>query len=318
MYLSIMVVQQLFIMMLIAAAGFIVTRTFKFGQTEQKYVSTTLLYFINPCLIIDHFNIDFDASRLKWFAFTAFLSLVIHFLMIACAVLIFRSKTEEEKALDCLDRTAAVFTNCGFIGDSTDKRSSWRRRRVLPFGVCCSVQCYALDARIRNDCRKSQLEKIITNPNILCVILGIVIFCLPFKIPEIITTPIKLIGGMNTATAMILLGMLFANFKGGNVKCRIFRVARLCIVRHVLFAFLALLTIVLAAKCFPHITGLKTIYYVVYIAALCPVGMSVSSMAVLFNKDESYSALLCLSTSIVSVITLPASVALAEQVLNRI
>lgn len=311
-----LVMKQFVIMIIIAAAGFIITRAFKFGKTEQNYVSTTLLYFINPCLIIDHFNIEFDASRLKSFAFATCLSIVVHLLMMAFAVLIFRSKTEEEKALDCLDRTAAVFTNCGFIGIPLihgvlgTEGVFYLLAYVAVFNVMLWTLGYALIAG------KPNAKKIITNPNILCVLIGIVIFCLPFKIPEIIATPIKLIGGMNTATAMILLGMLFANFKCKNIQRRAFRVIRLCFVRHILFAFVALLVVFFATKCFPKINDLKMICTVVYIAALCPVGMSVSSMAVIFDRDESYSALLCLCTSIISVITLPASVALAEHVLK--
>ena len=313
-----LVIKQLVIMMIIAAAGFTVTKTFHFGQVEQKYVSKTLLYFINPCLIIDHFNIDFNASRLKWFAIAAFLSVIIHLLMIAFAVLLFRSKTEEEKALDCLDRTAAVFTNCAFIGIPLisgvigAEGVFYLLAYVAVFNIMLWTVGYALIAG------KIDWKKIIANPNIICVVIGIFIFCMPFKIPDLIATPIKLLGGMNTATAMILLGMLFANFKGGNLKCRMFRVLRLCIVRHVLFTFVALFVVLIAVKCLPNISGVKMICYVVYIAALCPVGMSVSSMAVIFDKDESYSALLCLCTSVVSVFTLPASVALAEYILERI
>jgi hypothetical protein len=40
--------------------------------------------------------------------------------------------------------------------------------------------------------------------------------------------------------------------------------------------------------------------------------MSVSSFAVLFNKDESYSGFLVIETSIFSIITIPCAVAIAE------
>lgn len=60
-----LVIKQLVIMLIIAVSGFVLSRIFKFGKDEQKFVSKFLLYFINPCLILSHFNLDFNFEKLK-------------------------------------------------------------------------------------------------------------------------------------------------------------------------------------------------------------------------------------------------------------
>lgn len=49
----------------------------------------------------------------------------------------------------------------------------------------------------------------------------------------------------------------------------------------------------------PDFESLWTLCFVIYIACLFRVGMSISTFAVLFEKDESYAAILCLASSVV-------------------
>ena len=94
-----LVIKQLAIMIFLAVAGFIVTKSFKFGMREQQFVSKILIYFINPCLILSRFDMEFDFSNLKSFGIVLLLSIVVYLVMIAVALLFFRSKNEEESRL---------------------------------------------------------------------------------------------------------------------------------------------------------------------------------------------------------------------------
>ena len=124
---------------------------------------------------------------------------------------------------------------------------------------------------------------------------------------------LKMIASLNTALAMFLLGMLFTGFKAID-KTLILRVVRVCIIKDVVAMLVVLSVLYGAFRLFANVDEIRLMCYVCYIAALCPVGMSVSSFAVIFNKDESYSGLLVLVTSVICVVTLPLSVALAEKI----
>lgn len=309
-----LVIKQLVIMILIAVAAFSVSKAFKFGTTEQQFVSKILIYFINPCLIVSRFNMDFETEKLKAFLVVLSMAVALHFAMILVALLFCRSKSEETRDLDSIDRIALVFTNCGFIGIPLIDGIFPNSQGVfylLAFIITFNVFLWTFGYMML--CGKINVKKIVTNPNIIAVVIGFAIFCLPFKLPVIISIPLGSIASMNTAMAMFLLGLLFANFHGFQ-KSYIGRLAKLCVLRFVVVMAISLLIVFAFYHIYSSIPDIRLMCYVCYIAALCPVGMSVSSFAVLFNKDESYAGLSVLATSVVCVITLPLSVAIAELV----
>ena len=163
--------------------------------------------------------------------------------------------------------------------------------------------------------RKMQPLKIITNPNIIAVVAGIIFFCIPGQLPDIIASPVRHISDTNAAVSMLLLGMLFATFKkpSGSFKEFVLRIAKTTFIRLVLSAVVMFFIAWAAISLFGSMQNIRLISYVVFIAALCPVGMSVSSLAVVFNRDESYSSMLVAVSSALCILTLPLSVAIAER-----
>lgn len=307
-----LVIKQLLIMFLIAASGFVVTRQFKFGELEQQFVSKILIYFVNPILVFSRFDMDFDTENLRNFGIVLVLAIVIHFVMVAVALVFCRSKSDEDKELDQIDKLNVVFTNCAFIGIPLidgifpDTNAVFY---LLPFIVVFNVFLWVFGYGIF--CGRVNIKKLILNPNIIAVVAGFLLFCCPFRLHDVIAIPLKQISGMNTALAMFLLGMLFANFHGFK-KSYIMHIVKLCILRFVVVLIFVFAVVFAASRIFSYIQDIRLICYVTYIAVLCPVAMSVSSFAVLFNKDESYAGLSVLATSLFCVISLPLSVALAE------
>ena len=109
---ALLVIKQLGIMTLIVLASYIFARILKIDDKGQKLLSKMLLYFINPCLIINSFNREFDPSKLKELSFLIIVSFILHIFMIGLAILFTLKKTD----INIIDRLSTVFTNCGFIG----------------------------------------------------------------------------------------------------------------------------------------------------------------------------------------------------------
>lgn len=307
-----LVIKQLVIMFLIAASGFFVTRQFKFGEQEQQFVSKILIYFVNPVLIFSRFDMDFDGENLRNFGIVLAMALIIHLVMVGVALVFCRSKSEDEKELDQIDKLNVVFTNCAFIGIPLIDGIFPGTNAVfylLPFLVVFNVFLWVFGYGIF--CGRVNVKKLLLNPNIIAVVSGFVLFCCPLRLHEIISIPLGHISGMNTVLAMFLLGMLFANFHGFN-KLYIMHIVKLCILRFGVVLIFVFAIIFAASRIFSDIQDIRLMCYVTYIASLCPVAMSVSTFAVLFNKDESYAGLSVLVTSLFCVISLPLSVALAE------
>lgn len=336
----ILVFKQLTIMLIIGVCGFAFGKIFKCGETEQKFLSKLLLYFINPCMVFNTFNRDFDSEKLMHFLFVLGIAFVIHFVMIFVAFFCSKSRDAGQKDYNEIDRIAMVFTNCGFVGIPLingvfgDEGVFYLMGYLVVFNVLLwTYGYYQIGGKVK-------IVKIITNPNIIAVVLGILIFCLPFKLPQFIQKPLSMIAETNTAMAMILIGLLFSSFKlpekdeakdsesiqpagktltdtaAAGKKIFIRRVIREVLVRLVLLSVINLGIVFAVYKIFPNMPDIRLIVFVVYICSMCPTATSVPSLACVFDKDASYASLLVPLTSLGCIVTIPAFVALAELVIK--
>ncbi len=315
----ILVIKQLITMLFIVLAGFIFAKAFKFKDAEQKFVSKFLLYLINPCLIFTSFDKEFSSTRLKQLLIVILISLIVHLVMIFIATIFTLTKNPQKKAYAGVNRLAIIFTNCGFIGIPLingifgEDGVFFLMGYLVIFNIALWTYGYFQMGTSVN------LKKIITNPNILAILLGILVFCLPIRIPEFISKPIGMIGSLNTPTAMILIGMLFANFGAKSSesankisKNYIFMLAKTIFVRLVVCSFVNLAVLLLCYKIIHQIPDARLMIFVVFISSLCPCATSVPSLACIFEKDSTYASFLVSISSLFCIITIPLFVAFAD------
>ena len=320
MYLT--VARQLLVMAAIVIISFFFSRKNKFGQAASQYLSRLLLYVINPCMIVSAFDAEFSAPKLKSLGLAVVVSLAFHLVMILLATLLFglkksRSVEDPEYTRDCLSKIGIVFTNSGFIGIPLingvfgGEGVFYLMGYILVFNVLLWTWGeWLMTGAVRP-------LKIIFNPNVLACAAGLVVFCAPFKMPYVVIEPLKMIGACNGAASMILLGLLFSSFGGNGLQDQeraafAKPLARDILLRLVLFPLILLAATLFALRLFNSVQEIELIMSVLFIASCCPVGMSVSSFAVVFDKDADYASLLVAISSAACVVTVPLLVALLE------
>ena len=303
----ILVMKQLFTMCLIALGGFIFAKIFKVEDSQQKVLSKLLLYFINPFMVVKSFNLEFNSDKLVQLGFVFAVALVIHLIMILIGF--FSSKEQ-------VDRLVVCFTNCGFIGIPLirgvfgDEGVFYLMGYLVVFNITIWTYGYYIM------CGSINLKKIITNPNIIAVIIGIAIFCSPWTLPEIIARPVIMIGDTNTAMSMLLIGILLANFKPSDGKLYALKIAKVSLFRHVICALVNIGVLFVVWKLFPNMPDCRILLFVVLICSMCPAATTIPGLAVLFNRDETYASLTVSFTSVLCMFFLPAFVALAELIIR--
>ena len=301
-----LVMKQLITMSLIALGGCIFAKCFKVEESQQKFLSRLLLYFINPFMIVKSFNLEFNADKFLQLGFVVVVALIIHLVMIVTGLL---SSKEQ------VDRLAVCFTNCGFIGIPLINGvfGSAGVFYLMGYLVVFNVLIWTYGYYIMSG--SINLKKIITNPNIIAIIFGVGLFCSPWTLPEFIARPVTMIGDTNTAVSMLLIGILLANFKPADGKLYALKIAKVSFLRHVVCALLNIAILFLVSKLFPGMSDCRTLLFVILICSMCPSATTIPGFAVLFNRDETYASLIISFTSILCMFFLPAFVALAELVM---
>ena len=301
----ILVLKQLVIMIIITLAGYIFARIAKVTDEQQKFMSRLLLYFINPFLVLNSFNMEFTWLKFRQLWFAAFIALILHAVMILLGLL-----SSKEK----LDRVAVAFTNCGFVGIPLirgvfgDEGVFYLMGYLIVFNVLIWTYGYY------QFCGKTNLKKIITNPNIIAVAIGLVMFCLPFKLPELLQKPIVMIADINTPMAMLLLGILFARFEFDRTY--VARLVKTMFFRLIVTSVCNLGVILLAYKIFANVQDIQMMLFAIYICSMCPVATTIPGLAVVFDHDKSFASLLVTISSVFCILTIPSFVALAEFIIG--
>lgn len=302
-----LVMKQLGTMFLIALGGFIFAKAFMVTDDQRKFLSKLLLYFINPFMVVKSFNLEFNSDKLIQLGFVVIVALVIHFIMILTGKLTSR---------DHVERIAICFTNCGFVGIPLirgvfgDEGVFYLMGYLVVFNILIWTYGYYIMSGSIN------LKKIITNPNIIAVALGIMIFCSPWTLPEVIARPVTMIGDLNTAVSMILIGILLAEFKPADGKLYVFKIAKTSLIRLALCSLINIGVLYIIWKLFPNVPDCRMLLFVILICSMCPIATTIPGLAVLFNRDETYASLIVSFTSVLCIISLPAFVALAEVVMK--
>lgn len=334
MYLT--VARQLVVMAIVVVISFFFSRKNKFGQKESQFLSRILLYVINPCMIVSTFDVEFSGEKLKSLALAIAASLVFHIAMILVATLAFGAKKawkpgstvnaenavdfdDENSARDSLSKIGIVFTNSGFIGIPLINGvfGSEGVFYLMGYILVFNVLLWIWGERLMTDAVRPL--RILLNPNVLACAAGLLVFCVPIKIPYVVIEPLKMIGACNGAVSMMLLGLLFSSFDAAaEIKAFARPLARDFFLRLV-FCPLLILALILAAFAVSRpVPEMNLIASVLFIAAACPVGMSVSSFAVVFQKDSDYASLLVAGSSALCVATIPLLVALLEFLAGRL
>ena len=327
------VARQLAVMAIIVIVSFFFSRKNAFGKEASQYLSRLLLYVINPCMIVSTFDVEFSGQKLMSLGLAIGVSFAFHLAMIVLATLLFARKKSsqgqnslqgQDGGRDSLSKIAIVFTNSGFIGIPLingvfgGEGVFFLMGYILVFNVLLWVWGeWLMTGTMRP-------LKVLANPNVLACGAGLAVFCLPFKMPYVIIEPLKMIGACNGAASMILLGLLFSGFGGAKeksgqgqeraapVKTFAKPLARDVFLRLVVCPLILLGATLFAMQAFSFVSEIQLIMSVLFIAAACPVGMSVSSFAVVFKKDADYASLLVAVSSAACVVTIPLLVALLE------
>jgi len=312
-----LVLKQLVIMLCIVSVSFFFARRIKPGKTEQQFLSKILLYLVAPCLLLHILDAPYDGEKIKQFIVIALVSAAMHVLSAFVARIFTRSKTAEGKALDGIDRIAVVFTNCGYIGIPLvhgvfgDEGVFYLTGFIAVFNIAIwTYGSFEMAGKI-------ELKKVLLNPSIIAVAAGFTLFCLPFRLPQFIAHPAALVGSMNTPLSMVILGILFADFRVPSKSALyVVHAVKVVLLRLAVSSFVMLAFMFVVLRFSASFPDAKKIIFVLYIASLCPSGISTSMFAAVFEKDTSYASLVVSLTSALSFLTVPLFVRLAEAVLR--
>lgn len=296
-------IKQILVMLAMMSIGVIL---FKLGQLDEKGVgqlSNLALYVATPCVVIRALAIPFDAEKIS----TGVLVMLFFLIIFAVSVVIGRFGCGKA---DRVGTFAVVFSNSGFVGIPLIQGILGEEYvfYVTMTMVVGTITFWTYGVLLMSgDKNEVSVKKILTNPNLIAVVVGMILFFTIDELPYVILQTLNGMANMNTGLGMVILG---ATLGASNVG--------LMVTDTRLYKAIALRLVVVPLVCIPILLLMPVpleVRMVMMIIAAAPAASATSMLALKYGADYSYGTGLSIGTTIVSMLTMPLVLALAMQIL---
>lgn len=288
---------------LLIGVGVVCAKVKLLSDGAVKALADLVLYIATPCVIIKSCIREFDPAMLWGFLTVVAVAAVNHALLILLARVVFREKEESRRRVL---RCATVFSNAGYMAIPLqqailgDVGVFYCAAYVIVFNVF--LWTYGL-AQMSGESRLSA-KKILLNPGVIGVAVGLTLFVLPIPVPALIADGIGHLAALNTPIPMLIVGYYLAqtDLLGALRDGR----GWLCIALRLVVAPLAALGGLLLCG----IRGDLLTSLMICIAT--PVATACTMFATRFDRDPRLSVNLVSLSTLLSMVTLPLAVSLTR------
>ena len=296
---------QVIILYLIAGVGFVADKTKIFVRADATKLVDLLFNMILPVAIINSFlSMERTKEHIVGLAVSFLLAFLTHFLGMGIAELCFKKRSLLERGIYSY---AMVFSNAAFLALPLAQSVAGEEG---VFYSSCYVAVFNILAftygirEISGRKAKISIKHVFLNPGSISVLIAIPLFLLQVRLPEFLMDTVARVGACNSPMAMIVFGTFFANCNFKNIFAK----------KEVYLVSLVRLIVIPVTMLFVFkFIGIKgNMLTALTISASAPVATNTAMYAAKYDNDTALSSELVGQTSILSVITMPVIVALAQ------
>ena len=281
---------------LLIAVGFVLKKIGLVGPQGQKNMNDLVIYIILPCNILKAFMVDFESGMLADLIGMLIMSILIQILFVVYGKLMFRKEAEGRRK--CL-QYGTICSNAGFLGNPVAEGVFGSYGLVLAsvFLIPMRIMMWSegLATFSGTSDRRATLKKVCTHPCILACVLGIILLVTGFRFPAPITSTISYLGACNTAVSMMIIGMILADIRLGEiwdwtvVKYTVHRLVILPLIIYVITAFLPVSQLVRG---------------VVVLLSAMPAGATTSILASKYDMEPEFATKMVIFSTLLSIPTI--------------
>ncbi len=282
---------QVIIMLILIVLGFILTKTKLINEQGKAQFSEVLLTVVTPCVIINAFQVDFQIDRVRGLLLAFACAILVHLVAILIGRLLYKK--------NIINNFAIIYSNCGFMAIPLlqaalgNEGVFYGAAYLAVFNALAWTHGVYLFTRGKD----FSLKKLLLNPGIISVAIGLALFFAQIRLPYILLQPIRYMAGLNTPVAMLLLGTFLAGVSFG----KIFKNANLYFVSILRLIIIPLICCFIL-KFFPLS---EIVYMSVLIPSACPIATIVPLFAQRYNTDRGYASQMVAINTVLSILTIP-------------
>lgn len=307
-----LLIQQVLIMFILAAVGYVCFRTKKISMEGCKTLSNILIFLSLPCVIINSFLVEYSNEKLMGLIYSALAAAIVMLISLVVSRIFFSK--------DAILNFASSFSNPGFFGiplilSILDSSAVFYIAAFIAF-VNLLQWSYGVSLLTTKDDGSGKMsiksllpspKRLFTAPFMIAVIIGLFFFLTRIPMPELIYKSIQYISNLNTPIAMFTIGIYFAQTNPAAMfrkpKLYLLSVVRLFVIPMISMAALWFLP-----------EAFAEMKLALLIVAACPTGSNVAVYAQLYDSDYSYAVETVIISTLLSIFSLPVIIRIAEMI----
>jgi len=301
------VLTQVIILFILIFLGVILTKTNVFTEKGVKCMTDLVLFFVTPCVMIKSFSREFSLPLFNNLLASIGLTILLHILFILVSLIVLRSKNVIRQNVL---QFGVIFSNCGFMAIPLLEALLGDDGVFYGSGYIAAFQLviWSYGVALIGGKKAITVKKMLVNPGIIGFVIALAVFCIGIPLPKVILEPVSYMASLNTPLPMLIIGYHLAN---SNVLAGLkdIKLIFTCVLR--LF-ILPTITIV----CF-WLCGLNgTLPMALSICASAPTAALVTMFSAKFGGDTSLSVTTVSLTTLLSIVSMPVVITLAEALLK--
>ena len=288
-----MALEGIISLFLIMSVGVYASKKNIITKEINKGLTDLLLNITLPLLIISSFNLKFNHEIKTNIIICTIYSGITLVIVILISKLLLKPLKKEDKYII---QFSNVFSNCGFMGFPIIEGLYGKEGLVYASIFNVFMWTYGVGL-FTGGINRENIKKVLMNPSIIAVFIGIIIMVFEIEIPSIIMKPIEMVGGITSALSMIIVGVILSNvdfkeyMKDYSLYYGVF--LKLLAVPIVVYGVMAVLP-----------GPIKVMKIIVLLHAM-PTAAMLPIFAESFDKDKEYASVLLFMSTLFCVITFP-------------
>ena len=292
--------EQVAILYILVAVGFIADRTKLFTEKAARLCTDLMFYIITPAKIVQSFiSMEFSRESATRLAIAAACGAAIHIIGVAVSSVVF-NKSPIGKA--AIFKYSSVYGNCGYMALPLAYAVLGDEGVFYLFSFTHGI--WLMSRSETGEKTKFNFKNILINPGTISLIIGLPLYLLKIRLPNVVEAPIDYLAALNTPVAMLIFGTYLSNAK---IKSALKEWRILCVAL-IKLAVIPLICLGVFRLC--GITG--ALLTAMIIAASAPPANITVVFAAKYNKDTGLASQTVAIVSFISIVTMPLLIGLAS------
>lgn len=202
--------------------GAIIRKTNFLHLQSINDLTNITLYFLSPIVIVRAFEQSFSKTRFYQLALLVIAVFLTYVVSIIIAKLIFHRVPDQN--IRHISTYGSIYSNNGFMGVPLAQGLFgsvgvfYAVASMIGFNVMSWTQGIGIFRHAKRQDLGQQIKKIILNPNIIAIILGLVMFISSYRLPKLVSGFINYTSPAFTPLSMIVIGSNLANLNLRDIK----------------------------------------------------------------------------------------------------